>query len=143
MCNYNLSGIDNAINIYGLIIGVAGAVLGIFSFAIARMGDARKMENRLTSIEGDIKAIRVKIDPIWNAITSEFPKLIIREDTPEIDTLLRKFMIKTSPLNPNENQRLIELLDEEQQKAIETGDAGRGLTIVMIKGTIASQHEAP
>ncbi len=119
-----------------LVLGFAGTVIAIASFFIARMGDARKLEHRLTSIEGSIESLRVKVDPIWDAIISELPKMLIKKDTPELDEILRKHLAKKSALSEREQLRLIELLDEEHLKAVETQDSGRALAITLFRATV-------
>lgn len=112
-----------------LVLGFAGTIIAAASLFIAKMGDARKLEHRLTAIEE-------KINPIWDAIIGELPKLLIKKETQELDELLLKFTSKNNSLTYEEKLRLTELLNEEHQKAVETKDAGRGLAITLLRAAV-------
>ncbi|GAH80751.1 unnamed protein product, partial [marine sediment metagenome] len=119
------------------ILSIAGAVIAIISFVIARMGDARKNEHRLTLIEGDLKLIRFEVEtklaPVWNAIMTELPKLLISERTPELDKLLNKHLTNNNPLTDTEKTRTIELLGIEIKRAVEDKNIGRATTLLLVR----------
>ena len=112
-----------------LVLGFMGTVIASAAFIVARMGDARRLEHRLTSLEE-------KVEPIWAAIISELPKMLIKADTPELDEILRKHMTRNRKLTNEEQLRLIELLDEEYQKAVESKDSGSALAITLFRATV-------
>jgi len=120
-----------------LILSIAGAVIAIISFVIARMGDARKSEHRFTLIEGDLKLIKFEIEtklaPVWNAIMTELPKLLISEKTPELDKLLNKHLTNNNPLTDTEKTRTIELLGIEIKRAVEDKNIGRATTLLLVR----------
>lgn len=120
-----------------LILSIAGAVIAIISFVIARMGDARKNEHRFTLIEGDLKLIKFEIEtklaPVWNAIMTELPKLLISEKTPELDKLLNKHLTNNNPLTDTEKTRTIELLGIEIKRAVEDKNIGRATTLLLVR----------
>jgi len=51
--------------------------------------EALDLERRLTSIEN---TLTTKLDPIWNVIIKELPKVLISPHTPRLDALLKKAM---------------------------------------------------
>ena len=120
-----------------LILSIAGAVIAIISFVIARVGDARKNEHRFTLIESDLKLIRFEIEtklaPVWNAIMTELPKLLISEKTPELDKLLNKHLTNNNPLTDTEKTRTIELLGIEIKIAVEDKNIGRATTLLLVR----------
>lgn len=120
-----------------LILSIAGVVIAIISFVIARMGDARKNEHRFTLMEGDLKLIKFEIEtklaPVWNAIMTELPKLLISEKTPELDKLLNKHLTNNNPLTDTEKTRTIELLGIEIKIAVEDKNIGRATTLLLVR----------
>lgn len=68
------------------------ALLGTIICAFLNMDkyrkvDAVKLESRLTSIENTLET---KLDPIWDAIMKELPKVLLSPHTPELDRLMTK-----------------------------------------------------
>ena len=76
-----MSGID--VPIIALVISTGGLICTFVTLIITgqktNKADSVDLEHRLTNIENELK---YKLGPIWNAIEIEFPKLLIREDTP-------------------------------------------------------------
>lgn len=120
-----------------LILSIAGAVIAIISFVIARMGDARKSEHRFALIEGELKLIKFEIEtklaPVWNAIMTELPKILISEKTPELDKLLNKHLTNNNPLTDTEKTKTIELLGIEIKRAVEDKNIGRATTLLLVR----------
>jgi hypothetical protein len=61
--------------------------------------DALKLEIRLTTIE---ETIDNKLEPIWNIIISELPKILISPHSPEFDKLMIKTMDNVESLTTEE-----------------------------------------
>lgn len=112
-----------------LVIAFTGIIIAIASFIIARTGDARKLEHRLTALEE-------KINPIWQAIISEIPNLLIKEDTPELDELLRMASNGLEDMTDKQIHKMLQLLNEEYTKAIEIGNSGRAVGIALFRATL-------
>lgn len=65
--------------------------------------DAVKLENRLSTIE---EILRSRLDPIWNVIMTELPKVLISPHTPEFDELIKKAI---NNFDLMDNQELLDL----------------------------------
>lgn len=117
----------------GLILSIAGTAIGAVSFILARVGDARKLEHRLTAIEE-------KINPIWNVIIGELPKLLIKEDTPRLDELLRLAINGRSTMTDRQIHEMTCLLDEEYEKSRAAGDSGRAIGIALFRATLKEER---
>jgi len=88
-------------------------------------------------IEGDLKLIKFEIEtklaPVWNAIMTELPKILISEKTPELDKLLNKHLANDNPLTNTEKTRTIDLLGIEIKKAVEDKNIGRATTLLLVR----------
>ena len=115
-----------------LIISLTGLLLSTTAILYARIGDARKLESRLTSLE-------TKIEPLWNVINTELPALLIRETTPELDLLLVKHLNPNTILNDSEKTTMIKIIGVEYDKAIEEQNTGHGLGLILLKSAIQTR----
>lgn len=115
------------ISLFGTIF-VAAMNLGKMSKA-----DAVKLEHRLTSLEE-------KIEPIWEAIIKEIPRLLISPHSPEFDKLVEKSLKGIDTLTPEELERLEELVDAEYEVAVEEKNSGRAIGLVLMRAGIRSNH---
>lgn len=104
-------------------------VLGILNFGKMSKADAIRLEHRLTSLEG-------KIDPIWQAIIKEIPRLLISPHTPEFDGLVEKAMEDLEGMTIADVRRLVTLLEEQYDVAVKEKDTSRALGISLMKAGI-------
>lgn len=107
-------------------------VVGAMNLGKMSKADAVELEHRLTGLES-------KIEPIWEAILQEIPKLLISPHTPEFDNLVAKSMkgIKKMPLE--EVDELLGLLNSEYDEAVENHDSGRAIGVVLMRAGVKSQ----
>lgn len=129
-------------------ISLAGIVISISSIIIAWAKFGRMLENRITKLEMNqvdparLTALETKIEPLWDAITNEIPRLIMSPHTSELDRLIKKATGPNSILTLEENNRLLQLLDQEYALASESGDTARAISISLYRATIkASARE--
>ena len=115
-----------------LILGLIGTSVSLIAMAYSYMNSAKRLEHRLTTLE-------LKIEPIWDAVRREIPKLLISPHTGEFDILLRKSM-NGLDMTIIEVKRLLELLDGEYQKAVSESDTGRAVGIALFRATVP-RHE--
>jgi len=115
-----------------LILGLIGTSVSLIAMAYSYMNSAKRLEHRLTTLE-------LKIEPIWDAVRREIPKLLISPHTGEFDILLRKSM-NGLDMTIIEVKRLLELLDGEYQKAVSESDTGRAVGIALFRATV-TRHE--
>jgi len=112
---------------------VVAFLISTASFYFSRQKTAttqvKELENRLTSLE-------LKIEPIWDAIRLQIPKLLISPHTREFDRLILKSIEGLNDMTAIETKRLIELLDIEYEKAIKEKDSGRAIGIALMKAGI-------
>lgn len=101
-------------------------VIGILNFGKMNKADAIRLEHRLTSLES-------KIDPIWQAVIKEIPRLLISPHAPEFDALVEKAMDDLDGMTIADIKRLMVLLDVEYEHAIETKDSGRAVGLVLMR----------
>ncbi len=103
--------------------------------AAKRYAEAVIQEHRMTILES-------KIEPIWETIMNEIPKLLIKESTPELDILLRKTQNGSlDDLSFDELYRLKRLLEIEFDKIRnnETDSArSRGIGLAFFKAAVKS-----
>lgn len=118
-----------------LILGVIGTSVSLIAMVYSYTNSAKRLEHRLTTLE-------LKIEPIWDAVRSEIPKLLISNRNPrssEFDELMQKAM-KEQDMTNIEIIRLLELLDSEYQKAIGDSNKGRAVGIALFRATV-KRHE--
>jgi hypothetical protein len=106
-------------------------IVGILNFGKMSKADAIRLEHRLTSLES-------KLDPIWQAIIKEIPKLLISPHTPEFDTLVEKAMDNLEAMTLAEVKRLMTLLDQEYAVAVKEKNTGRAVGISLMKAGVKS-----
>ncbi len=102
-------------------------IVAALSYGKMSRADAVALEHRLTSLEA-------KIEPIWNAILKEIPRLLISPHSPEFDALVEKAItIGLDDMDPADVERLSELLDGEYDQAVEEKDSGRAIGLVLMR----------
>jgi len=84
-----------------------GTAIGLVSlgltFYIYVTKNTRKIERRLSTIE---QKLEDRLDPIWNVIINELPKILIHPETPRRDYLLQKVLKGINTLTPKEGEEL-------------------------------------
>lgn len=121
--------------------------------------EAVKLENRLTLFESDLnnkatkteflkikaqiasihQTLEDKLDPIWNAIMHELPKVLISPGHSELDSLIRQALNGLETLNDDEIKILVEGLEKEyigNSKA----DSGKRMVAILLKNGIKAQR---
>lgn len=116
-----------------LIISILGLLFSAIALIYTYINSAKKLEHRLTSLEH-------KIEPIWDAIRNEIPKLLIKEGTKELDKLLRMTSEGLDNMTDKQVHDMIRLLEEEYTKAMKTGDSGRAVGIALFRATLKERH---
>ena len=106
-------------------------IVGILNFGKMSKTDAIRLEHRLTSLES-------KLDPIWQAIIKEIPKLLISPHTPEFDTLVEKAIGNLEGMTIAEVKRLMVLLEEEYVVAVKEKNTGRAVGLSLMKAGVKS-----
>ena len=75
---------------------------------------AGECSDKFHLLDKRLESIELKIDPLWDAIIKEIPKLLINPHTPQLDSLLRKGINQGwECLEPYEMNLLDELIDKE------------------------------
>lgn len=116
------------------LISLVGTILvAIMNFGKMSKADAVRLEHRLTSLEA-------KIEPIWEAIIKEIPKLLISPHSPEFDKLVEKSLANLDGLTAEEMERLEALVDAEYEQAVEEKNSGRAIGLVLMRAGIRSNH---
>uniref|UniRef100_A0A6M3M567 Uncharacterized protein n=1 Tax=viral metagenome TaxID=1070528 RepID=A0A6M3M567_9ZZZZ len=98
--------------------------------------EAVQLENRLTSIE---RALEDKLNPIWNAIMTELPKILISPHTPKLDILLKKALNGFSHLSGEEAKTLAKGLDENYSADKKNVDSAKRLVAVLIRSALRAE----
>ena len=114
-----------------LLLGIIGTSVSLIAMAYSYMNSAKRLEHRLTALE-------LKIDPIWDAVRREIPKLLISDRNPkpsEFDELMQQAM-REQDMTDIEVTRLLQLLESEYRKAIGDSDKGRAVGIALFRATI-------
>ena len=117
--------------IVALISLLGTLIIGVLNFGKMSKADAIRLEHRLTSLES-------KLDPIWQAIIKEIPKLLISPHTPEFDELVEKAMDDLEAMTIGEVKRLMMLLDQEYIVAVKEKNTGRAVGISLMKAGVKS-----
>ena len=104
-------------------------VIGILNSGKMSKADAIRLEHRLTSLES-------KLDPIWQAIIKEIPKLLISPHTPEFDTLVEKAIGNLEGMTIAEVKRLMVLLEEEYVVAVKEKNTGRAVGLSLMRAGV-------
>ena len=116
------------------------ALLGTIIIAILnrekyRKSDAVKLESRLTSIE---RTLETKLEPIWDCIMKELPKILISPHTPGLDRLLiRASSVGFKNLPEIEAFELYNRLDEAH--ALE-GDKMKRIVVSLVKVALTTEN---
>lgn len=104
-------------------------IVGIINLGKMSKADAVVLEHRLTGLES-------KIEPIWEAIIKEIPRLLISPHSPEFDDLVKKSINGLKAMTLEEIEKLLGLLNSEYEKAVEEKDSGRAIGIVLMRAGI-------
>ena len=115
-----------------LLLGIIGTSFSLIAMVYSYMNSAKRLEHRLTALE-------LKIDPIWDAIRLEIPKLLLSPHTDEFDELIQKSINGLINMTIIEVKRLLELLDSEYQKAISENEQGRAIGIALFRATLRAR----
>lgn len=102
----------------------------IFSY----VNSAKHLEHRLTSLE-------LKVEPLWAAVSEEIPKLLIRQDTPKLDILLRLASDNLDSMTDKQIHDMICMLDDEYLKAVKNRESGRAVGISLFRATLKGRHK--
>ncbi len=112
---------------------VVAFLMSVASFYFSRQerstAQVKELENRLTSLE-------LKIDPLWEAVRREIPKLLLGNPGLGGNSDLVQKAMKEEKLTDNEVKRLMDYLNNEYQKAIEKDDKGRAVGLALFRATI-------
>ncbi len=106
-------------------------IVGVLNFGKMSKADAIRLEHRLTSLES-------KLDPIWQAIIKEIPKLLISPHTPEFDVLVEEAMVNLEGMTIAKVKRLMTLLEEEYDVAVKEKNTGRAVGLSLMKAGVKS-----
>ena len=107
-------------------LGAIGSVIGIYTFLTNRAVDAEARFKDLESarvdpetiaeMKTDIQSIKntldTKVDPIWNVLMTELPKLLISPHTPRLDELVLKYTDGLDNLSHDERCELLDILED-------------------------------
>lgn len=113
----------------GVLVGAVGVVLALVSIVFARLGDARKVEHRITSLE-------TKMELFWDTLCRELPAMLISGKNPKFDGLLSKMASPNSPLTVRDSYVAISFIEDEAERVRGTGDTAAGLALVLLKAGI-------
>lgn len=133
-----------------LVISLIGLTISLVSFYFARkdkgVEQVQSIENRLTSLESNqftqedrncLNELDMKMNLFWGIVEQEFPRLLVRSNTPTIDILLIKASKSgVDSLSATEHKELIERLNVEYVNAIEIEDSGRAMAISLFRATL-------
>lgn len=145
------------------LIALLGTILtAIFARDKYSRTEAIQLESRLTSLEagldnkvnktkceraqGEITAIKQKLedrlDPIWDAIMHELPKVLISPNHPKLDSLISDALNGLEKMSDEDTKKLIHALEETY---IDNGkaDSGRRLIAVLLRAGIRASKGFP
>jgi len=117
-----------------LILGIIGTTISLIALVYSYTNSAKRLEHRLTTLE-------LKIEPIWDAVRREIPKLLINPLSGEFKELMQKAMNELEMTNI-EVKRLLKFLDDEYQRAISDANKGRAVGIALFRATLRSDDLA-
>ncbi len=111
---------------------VVAFLMSVASFYFSRQerstAQVKELENRLTTLE-------LKIEPIWDAVRREIPKLLINPLTGEFNVLMQKAMNELE-MTDAEVTRLKQLVDGEYEKALRDENKGRAVGLALFRATL-------
>lgn len=112
-----------------LILSIIGTSVSLIAMIYSYTNSAKRLEHRLTTLE-------LKIEPIWEAVRREIPKLLISNPgSSEFEVLMQKVM-REEDMSDDEVTYLVRLLNGEYQKAIVNKDKGRAVGIALFRATL-------
>lgn len=124
----------SVITIFVALISLLGTIMtAVLSGQKFSKQDAIEMEHRLTSIEN---VLNTKLEPIWNVIIGELPKILISPHTPDLDKLLVKYVDDKKNMCKEEFKQLADWLDHSYIQAVEGHDSGRAMAIALVRASI-------
>lgn len=119
--------------IVALISLLGTIIVALMSFGKMSKADAIQLEHRLTGLES-------KIEPIWEAIIKEIPRLLISPHSPEFDLLSEVSMTKgLKTLTIIQVENLLVHINTEYDLAVEEHDTARAIGLVLMRAGIKSQ----
>lgn len=110
----------------GFIFSIISLIFSASSIIYSYVNSAKRLEHRLTSLEH-------KIEPVWDAIRNEIPKLLIRPHTLELDELIQKSLKGLNTMSDNQVKRLLQLLDDEYKEAVAQGYPGLAMAFLFMR----------
>lgn len=123
-------------------IGIIISVLALyFSRKAQAIKEMKSLENRLTKLESNqmtsreresLSQLEIKMNLFWGVVESEFPKLLVRKSTPQLDVLLLK-AAEGEALDSTEATNLIDGLNKAYASAVEAQDSTRAKVIAFYK----------
>lgn len=134
----------------GLVLSIIGVGISILSLYLSSSRttkeDTKRLENRLTRLEGNqfkpedrecLHEVEVKMNLFWSIVEKEFPRVLMKQRTPVLDLLLEKAEINgVSNLTEIEQDQLLDGLNQEYDRALETEDSGRAMAISLFRATL-------
>lgn len=123
-----------------IIVALVSLIGTLFCAYLARdkvsKSDAVKLEARLVSIE---TCIETKLEPIWNTLIKELPKLLISPEHKELDKLVKKAMEDPASLNEEERCDTISGLEEHYLKKRNSNKRFAAMLLIGILKNIKSE----
>lgn len=133
-----------------LVLSVIGLAVALGSLYFARkdraVGEVGKLENRLATLEANrftqedrdcLNELELKMSLFWGIVEKEFPRLLIQQNTPQLDSLLVKASMNgVGSLTDNEYNELVARLDQEYVSALDDEDPGRGIVISFFRAIL-------
>ncbi len=113
----------------GVLVGAAGVVLALISIGFARLGDSRRVESRITSLE-------TKMELFWDTLCRELPAMLISGKNPKFDGILARMASPSSPLTVRDSYLAISFIEDEVERVQGSGDTAAGLALVLLKAGI-------
>jgi len=111
-----------------LVLGIIGTSISLIAMVYSYTNSAKRLEHRLTTLE-------LKIEPIWDAVRREIPKLLINPLAGEFNVLMQKAMNELDMTNA-ELTRLKQLVDSEYEKALRDEKKGRAVGLALFRATL-------
>lgn len=121
-----------------LILSIIGTLISVASMLFAYVNSAKKLERRLTAIE---YTLEYKLEPLWDAVRTQIPKMLISPHSQELDKLLKMASNGLDEMTDQQVQEMASMLDKEYSKAVKTGDAGRAVGIALFRASLKERSQ--
>ena len=117
----------------------------LYSIYKGSAANMKELENRITTNEqyrftkedrDCMNEMKLKVDLFWSVVEKEFPKILVRHETPEFDKLLNKASDGLDKLSLEELSRLSSTLKSQYKIAKEEENPGRAMAIALYKGVV-------